>query len=127
MFRRLLFVFGFITMVLAACSQPNSPAIVVENYLTALAAKDDISAVNLSCAAWEESAKAEGAAFEGVEVTLEDASCSVVSEDRQNAIVSCTGRFRFSYAGGEDEEIGLDRREYFVQLEGGEWRMCGYQ
>jgi len=127
MFRKLLFVIGLFAMTLSACSQPSSPADVIENYLAALVAKDDVLAVNLSCAAWEASAKAEGAAFEGVEVTLEDPSCLVVLEDGQNAVVSCTGRFLFSYAGGEEEEIGLDRRDYVVQLEGGEWRMCGYQ
>ena len=127
MFRRLLLVFGFISIFFVACSTSISPADVVENYLTALVAKDDILAVNLSCTAWESSAKADGAAFEGVEVTLENPSCSVISEDGQQAVVSCTGRFLFSYAGGEEEEIGLDRRDYLVVFEGGEWRMCGYQ
>ena len=127
MFRRLFVVLGFVTISFAACSQPTSPADVVENYFESFVAKDDILAVNLSCAAWESTAKAEGAAFEGVEVMLEDASCSVISEDGKQAVVSCTGRFLFSYAEGEEKEIGLDRRDYVVILEGGEWRMCGYQ
>jgi hypothetical protein len=127
MFRRLLFVLIFVSISLSACSQSSSPSNAVENYLAALVAKDDVLAVNLSCAAWESNAKAEGASFEGVEVTLEDASCAVVSEDSESAVVSCTGRFLFTYAGGEEQEIGLDRREYLVEFEGGEWRMCGYQ
>lgn len=127
MLKKITFVAIFTLLVLSACAQAASPADVVEQYLAALVAKDDIKAVTLSCAAWEENARADGASFEGVEVTLEDAACTVKSEDGQSAVVSCTGRFRFSYAGEEEEEIGLDRRDYLVVLEGGDWRMCGYQ
>lgn len=127
MIKHKLFIVIFTLLVLSACTQASSPSSVVEQYLAALVAKDDIKAVNLSCADWEASARADGASFEGVEVTLEDAVCRVKSEDGQSAVVSCTGRFRFTYAGGEEEEIGLDRRDYIVVLEGGDWRMCGYQ
>ena len=127
MSRKMTIVAIFILLVLSACTQASSPADVVEQYLAALVAKDDIKAVSLSCVAWEANARADGASFEGVEVTLEEAACTIKSEDGQSAVVSCTGRFRFSYAGGEEEEIGLDRRDYLVVLEGGDWRMCGYQ
>lgn len=114
-------------ILLAACSPSDSPSDVVEDYIAALVAKDDILAVNLSCVGWEENAKAEGASFEGVEVALENPACSVLEEDGQEATVSCTGNIVFSYAGGEQEVIGLDRRDYQVLFEGGEWRMCGYK
>ena len=127
MFRKIIFVVALILLGVTACAQSSLPSKVVEQYLAALVAKDDIKAVNLSCVAWEESAKADGASFEGVEVSLEDASCLVVTEDGQNGIVSCTGKILFSYAGGEEKEIGLDRRDYLVVFEGGDWRMCGYQ
>jgi len=126
MFRKGLVMF-FITAGLVACSQSDAPARVVEDYFTALVEKDDVLAVNLSCLEWEEIAKAEGASFEGVEVILESASCVVVEEDGKSATVTCSGKFVFSYAGGEVEEIGLDRRDYFVVFEGGDWRMCGYK
>jgi hypothetical protein len=127
MLRKITFIPIFILLVLSACAQTSSPASAVEQYLAALVAKDDVKAVNLSCSAWEANAKADGASFEGVEVTLEDAVCTVKSEDGQSAVVGCTGRFRFTYAGGEEQEISLDRRDYLVVLEGGDWRMCGYQ
>ncbi len=128
MFRKgLVLIMFLITVGLVACSQSDPPSRVVEDYLTALVEKDDVLAVNLSCLEWEESAKAEGASFEGVEVILENASCVVVEQDDQSATVTCSGKFVFSYAGGEDEEIGLDRRDYFVVFEGGDWRMCGYK
>jgi hypothetical protein len=127
MLRKITFITIFSLLLLSACARASSPSYVVEQYLAALVAKDDIKAVNLSCAAWEESARADGASFEGVEVILEDVACAVKSEVDQSAVVSCAGRFRFTYAGGEEEEIGLDRRDYLVVLEGGDWRMCGYQ
>jgi galactitol-specific phosphotransferase system IIB component len=115
-------------LLLAACGQGvGSPGDVVEDYLAALVAKDNIAAVNLSCAAWEANADVEGAAFEGVEVVLEEVTCTVAEESGDSATVTCTGRIVFSYAGGESEEIDLSSRDYSLVLEGGEWRMCGYK
>ena len=116
-----------LTLGLAACSQAADPGDVVEQYFAALVATDDVQAVNLSCVEWEQNAKAEGASFEGVEVALEDPDCSLVEEDGDTGTVTCTGKIVFSYAGGENEEIGLDIRSYIVALEGGEWKMCGYK
>lgn len=112
---------------LAACSQAVDPGVVVEQYFAALVATDDVQAVTLSCVEWEQNAKAEGASFEGVEVALEDPNCSLIEEDGDTGTVACTGKIVFSYAGGENEEIGLDVRNYIVALEGGEWKMCGYK
>lgn len=125
---QLFIVLSLSLFLLAACSQGGgSPAAVVEEYLTALVARDDVAAVNLSCADWEANAEVEGAAFEGVEVTLQDVACTVVEDSGDNATVSCTGLIVFSYAGGENEQIDLSSRNYSVVLEGGEWRMCGYK
>ena len=115
------------TLALSSCSVPSSPSDVIEEYIDAMVAKDDILTVNLSCVAWEENAKAEGAGFEGVNVSLADASCSVINESGDTATVSCTGNFIFQYAGGENEEISLDRRNYSLVQESGEWKMCGYK
>ena len=123
-----LVIVASLSLLLAACSQAgSSPATVVEKYLAALVARDDVAAVNLSCAAWEANAEVEGASFEGVEVTLEDVACTATEESGDSATVSCTGLIVFSYAGGENEEIDLSSRNYSVVLEGGEWRMCGYE
>ncbi|MEX2143525.1 MAG: hypothetical protein WD740_02940 [Anaerolineales bacterium] len=115
-------------VLLASCGQGGrSPDRVVESYLTALVAKDDVTAVNLSCVAWEANAEVEGAAFEGVEVTLDNLACSVEEQNGESATVACGGKIVFSYAGGENEVIDLGSRQYSVVLEGGDWRMCGYK
>lgn len=125
---QLIFAASLSLLLLAGCGQGgSSPATVMEDYLAALVAKDDVAAVNLSCAAWEANAEVEGAAFEGVEVALQDVACTVDEESGEKATVSCTGLIVFSYAGGENEEIDLSLRDYSLVLEGGEWRMCGYQ
>ena len=113
--------------LLTACLETSSPAAAVEGYLQALADKDENQAVSLSCAAWEEQAMAEGASFKSVEVSLEDVSCSVDSESGESALVSCAGKYIFSYDAGEDQELNLEGRVFKVVKEAGEWRMCGYQ
>lgn len=128
--RTTLFVFFvLIALLLGACSsQPaGTPETVVEQYLTALVAGNNLEAVNLSCAAWEASANAEGAAFEGVEVALSEMACSTAEQSGESATVACQGEILFSYAGGETEAIDLSLRSYLVSQEGGAWRMCGYE
>jgi hypothetical protein len=126
--RFVVFVFIMISILISACGgDARTAADVVEEYVAALVDKNDVQAVNLSCVEWEESAQAEGAAFEGVEVALEGVECNVVEEDGETATVSCSGKIVFSYAGGENEEIDLERRDYHVVFESGEWRMCGYK
>lgn len=124
-----LIALALIALLLGACSSQaaGSPEAVVEQYLNALVAGDNVAAVNLSCAAWEANANAEGAAFEGVEVSLSGAACNAVTQDGSNATVACQGEILFSYAGGETESIDLSLRSYLASQEGGEWRMCGYQ
>lgn len=114
-------------LVITACSAGTPPDTVIENYLTALVNGDNPQAVSLSCAAWEENANAEGASFEGVEVRLDEMDCTTIELGDSNASVTCEGYIVFSYAGGEDEVIPLSRRDYSLALEGGEWRMCGYE
>ena len=115
-------------LLLAACgASADTPEKVVEAYLAALVAGDSAQAVSLSCAAWEESAVSDSAAFDGVEVRLEGAACSVVEQAEGRAVVACTGQFVFSYAGGESQTLGLENRQYVVMMENDSWRMCGYQ
>ena len=120
----LMIIFG--SLILSSCSSGGSPADTMEKYLQALAAKDEVSAVNHSCADWEEGALAEGASFKTVEVTLDNLKCLTDTETADSAAVSCTGKFIFSYDAGEDQELDLTGRVFKVTKESGEWRMCGY-
>ncbi len=127
--KKLILVIIAFALLLSACgsSGADSPEKVVEAYLAALVAGDSAQAVSLSCAAWEEFAISDSAAFDGVEVSLEGAACSVVEQAEGRAVVSCTGQFVFSYAGGETQTLGLENRQYVVVMENDSWRMCGYQ
>ena len=112
---------------LAACGGGTPPGNVIEAYLAAVVAKDDVSSVNLSCIDWEEQARAEGAAFDANEVALENVVCQAVEEDDSSAVVNCSGRIRFSYDGGVEEHLVLEGRNFHTVFEDGEWKMCGYQ
>jgi hypothetical protein len=112
---------------LSACTQTDNPSQVIESYLTALVANDEVLAVNLSCAAWEEQAKAEGEAFKGVESNLEGPGCQTLDENTESASVNCTGEIIFVYAGGEDQTLELKHRTFSVVKEASEWKMCGYK
>ncbi len=120
-------VAGILLLVLAACGGATSPGDVIEAYLAAVVAKDDVGSVNLSCVDWEVQARAEGAAFDANEVALEDVSCEAVEQDGESAIVNCTGRIRFSYDGGVEEHLVLEGRNFHTIIEDGEWKMCGYR
>ena len=115
-----------VILLLGACSTANSPNSTIEDYLHALADKNEVSAVNLSCGEWEEQALAEGASFMNVDVVLESVVCQVEEESDDKASVSCSGRFVFSYDAGEDQELNLEGRVFKVVKEASEWRMCGY-
>lgn len=97
----------------------------VEKYLQAVVSTDEVAAVNASCAAWEQQAVLESAAYQGVETRLENLVCQVTSQDSESAQVSCNGQIVYSYAGGEDQVDELGGRLFNVILEGGEWKMCG--
>lgn len=126
--RYMLFIFlTAVLFMIAACGVEKSPADAVEAYLGALENKDEVQAVSLSCAEWEETARAEGESFMTVEVELQDANCSVVEQSENTALVSCEGRFVFSYDAGEDLVLELSTRFFKVVKEGDQWLMCGYR
>ncbi|MDF1500184.1 MAG: hypothetical protein P1P76_06940 [Anaerolineales bacterium] len=111
--------------LIVGCSPSASPAVIVERYLEAIADKDVVAAANLSCLTWEEDAYAEASSFETVEVRLEDVSCQVDEGSDEYQLVTCGGEIVANY-GGEDQNIPLASREFYVIEEGGAWRMCGY-
>ncbi|HRN51248.1 MAG TPA: hypothetical protein PLC52_09795 [Anaerolineales bacterium] len=118
----------FLTLLLAACSgggAVGSPASAVETYLQALISVDEVGAVNASCSAWEAQARLEAAAYQGVQTQLENLECSLLEQEGDSALVSCTGQVRYSYAGGEDQLDELGGRVFSAVVDGGEWKMCG--
>lgn len=118
-------IFLSLAFFLEGCSSSASPADTVERYLEAIAEKDVVAAANLSCLAWEEAAYAEASSFETVEVRLEGVSCQVVAEEHGYQRVHCQGEIVANY-GGEDQDIPLEARDFYIVEEGGDWRMCGY-
>ena len=116
-----------LSFVISACGSNSSPADAIENYLEALAAKDQVGAVSYSCAEWEEQALAEGASFVNVEVELRDLNCQVDQQEQESAQVICEGSFLFSYDAGEQQQLDLGDRIFNTINENGAWRMCGYQ
>ena len=123
--RYLSFLF-FLVISLIGCQAAGSPGDAVEGYLQAVIQSDEVQAISLSCAEWEQDAKMEAASFEAVEAKLEGVSCSVKEEKEDYQVVECTGVILATY-GAEDQALELEGRLYRVVLEGGEWRMCGYQ
>ena len=121
----LMFFFILSSMLIVSCSSQSSPASTVEEYLQAIVDKDVVAAANLSCLAWEEDAYAEASSFETVEVRLEAVTCESVAEEADFQKVSCGGEVVANY-GGEDQDIPLATRDFYVIEEGGDWRMCGY-
>ena len=122
-----LTVIVFMLMLMLVSCGGSTPGDVIEAYLAAVVAKDEVTSVRLSCLAWEEQARAEGAAFDANEVALEDVSCQAVQELENEAIVNCTGSIRFSYDGGVEETLDLEGRSFLVVFEDDEWKMCGYR
>lgn len=112
--------------LLAACGgSAGSPQQAVQDYLRAIVSTDETGAVNASCAEWEQQAVLESAAYQGVQTQLENLDCSLLSQEGDSALVSCTGQVRYSYAGGEDQIDDLAGRVFGAKVESGEWKMCG--
>lgn len=111
---------------LSGCARSNPPTVAVTRYLEAIVEKDPVAAANLSCLDWEEGAYAEASSFETVEVRLEQISCSVEAAGDQVQMIKCSGDIVANY-GGEDQNIPLSARTFYVVREAGEWRMCGYE
>lgn len=116
-----------IILMMSSCSGSDPVSLAIESYLEAIVAKEPITAINLSCSAWEGKASAEGSAFEGVEVELIDPTCQVIEKNENQATVTCESILRFSYDGGETQELDLSDRQYIASFENGEWKMCGYK
>ena len=114
------------TLSLTACASNNgnAPAKAVEDYLTALVAKDADRLSTLSCGEWEDDALLELDSFQAVTARLEGVACEQTGTDGDLALVLCNGKIIATYD-NEDQELDLAVRTYQVVQEGGEWLVCG--
>ena len=116
----------FSVFLLSACQSGSGGDAAIEAYIQALVEKDEDTLINLSCNAWEEGARTDARAYDGVETRLEGLACDTSSTTNGEAVVTCTGTIIGTY-NGEDRPIDLAARDFIAIEEGGEWRMCGYR
>lgn len=113
---------------LSACSKNSSSsdaAKPVEAFYNAIVTQNRDRVSSISCAVWEKDALREIDAFMGVKSELKDFSCTVSSESKDEASVTCKGSIAASY-GTEITDFPLENRSHKVIREQGEWRICGY-
>ncbi len=122
---RIVVTVVLLALVLAACSQPD-PTAAVRAFLEALAAKKVDQVPNLVCSAWEGQAAVEFDAFGAVTATLQGLDCKQVGKEGDDALIACQGKIVLNY-NGENRDILLDKRTYRARMDGGKWKMCGYQ
>jgi hypothetical protein len=124
--RFLIMFMVFAILLLSACasSSDNVSAKAVEDYLTALVAKDANRLTTLSCSEWEEDALLELDSFQAVTARLDGLACEQTGTDGDTALVLCSGKIIATY-NEEDQELDLSVRTYQVVQEGGEWLVCG--
>lgn len=98
----------------------------MQNYLQALADKNQAAMIQGICPDFEMDALLELDALALVQTTLQDVSCRQLSGDDQSAQVACTGYILTSY-NGEAQSIDLSTRTYTVINDNGSWLVCGYK
>ena len=115
-----------LSIILSACgaSASDGAAPAVENYITALAAKDQAALISNSCADWEDDALIELDSFALVEVTVDGMACAESGTDGDKTLVDCTGMLNMSY-NGEPQSLDLADRTYEVIEQDGNWLVCG--
>ena len=113
-----------VLLMLSACGVSGEPGRTVEDYFSAIAAGDDIRAVNLSCAEWEGRARMDADSFLNVQTTIEEMHCDVISQMQTMADVRCSGRIVADYQ-GENLVIDLSLQTFRLIVEDGVWRVCG--
>jgi hypothetical protein len=123
----ILVIAGAVVLLLTACGGSGGGAVsAVETYLNALVAKDANQMIAVSCADWEASARRELDSFAAVEAELRDLSCAESGTDGEYTVVACTGIISATY-NNEARDLDLSARPFLTALEGGDWRVCGYQ
>lgn len=111
---------------LAACQSGASPAAqAVENFLQALADKNEAVLLSLACPDYEPDALLELDSLALVQTSLDGVSCRESGMVGDAAQVVCRGSIEASY-GGEQRSFDLIGRNYHVVKSGGDWLVCGY-
>ena len=100
----------------------------VEAYLSALVEQDTDTLVNLSCAAWEQGALTDSAAYDGVTARLEGTpSAPPPAQEGDSMLVSCQRQQSSPPTPAKTARCRSTACTYLTVNEGGEWRMCGYK
>lgn len=123
--------FLFFTLVLIViffgCTTPEEQSVkVVENYLTYMVNQDAVKISNITCKEWEEQAIMEMDSFQAVDPKLEGMKCKLENSEENEYFVSCDGKILTTY-NDEQREFPLNRNNFRVISEGGEYYVCGYE
>lgn len=129
-FRKVWLVLGCAFLLLAGCSPTQSAgdalaAQALENYLKALADKNETAYSQLICPDWEMEAFLEYDAYLGVETGLSSLTCRPTGEQNGFTLVTCQGKLTLSYS-NEKREMDLSRRSYRLALKNETWQVCGF-
>lgn len=99
--------------------------IVVEQFLYALAEKNEVVISNISCPKWEEEALLELDALQLVKSTLKDLDCFTSKKTENGTEISCNGNFTNSY-NNENSEWDLSSYSFVVSNSNGTYLLCGF-
>ena len=129
-FRKVWIAFGCALLILAGCSSAqlagDSPAAqTLENYLKALADKNETAYSQLICPDWEMEAFLEFDAYQGVETSVSDLVCRQTGEQDGDVLATCQGKLTLSYS-NEKQIVDLSQRSYHLVLKNETWQVCGF-
>lgn len=99
--------------------------IVVEQFLFALADKNELVISNISCPGWEEEAFLELDALQLVKSTIKDLDCFTSKKTENGTEISCNGIFTNSY-NNENSEWDLSSYIFDVSNSNGARLLCGF-
>ena len=122
----LLLWVAILVNLLSGCSssKTDAPAKAVEDYLNALAAKDENRLPTLVCGTWEQDAMIALDSLQAVTARLENVACKQTGNDGDTTLVNCTGKLIMTY-NNEDQDMDLSTETYQVVQQDGDWLVCG--
>jgi hypothetical protein len=122
MFLSLSSLFGF--FIIESISEREAE-IIVEQFLIALAEKDDVVISNISCPEWEEDALLELDALQLVKSTITDLDCFTSKSTENGLLIFCNGFFSNSY-NNENTVWDLSLYVFDVSNTSGAYLLCGF-
>lgn len=120
-----LLVSSLLWFSLSKLGTKKEAEIVVEQFLYALADKNEMVISNISCPEWEGEALLELDALQLVKSTLTDVNCVASGRIENGTEVSCTGDFTNSY-NNEVSEWDLSTYSFVVSNSNGAYLLCGF-